>query len=200
MLLFFSSFFDVDKGVFVFVCFLSFVSPLTHLNLFVCSVSHSADSLSVFFYLCGWLSGGHQVHLPPCGFGLGSLCCVTTPLNSLSLFSLYAVVATHFDLVCSSDASFFFLPYSRHNKMTLGWLPTMIRNCLPIGLFVVCVLLHGKGILHLFNNVALLSSSYSVNRSERWLCGCGLVWCYSGFDWTVRENLCKVNQTCCKKK
>lgn len=152
-------------------CFCLFFYLLSlHWLIWTCSSVQSRIQLIVC--PCSFISvGGCQVVTRfichPVVLARGSWCCVTTLPNSLSLSSLYAVVATHFDLVCSSDASFFFLPYSRHNKMTLGWLPKMIINCLPIGLFVVCVLLHGKGILHLFNNVALLSSSYTVNGSER---------------------------------
>lgn len=46
-------------------------------------------------------------HPPPC-LGLGSWCFVTTLTNSLGLSSLYAVVATHFDLVCWCFFSVFF--------------------------------------------------------------------------------------------
>lgn len=109
--LFLIFFFTRSCRVVFFFCrffwFLSLVSPLTHLNLFVCSVCHSAGGLSTLFYLCG-LTGGHRVHLPPRGLGLGSWCFVTTLPSSLTLFSLYAVVVTLFDLFFLEAALSFF--------------------------------------------------------------------------------------------
>lgn len=120
---------------------------------------------STLFYLCGWLTGSHRVHLLPRGLGLGSWCFVTALPSSLTLFSLYAVVVTLFDLFWKLHYSPFF-PCSRHNNdfcLTFQIDADSFTHWLVVFFFVY---LHGKEILHLFNNVALLSSFFTVNGSK----------------------------------
>lgn len=80
-------------------------------------------------------------------------CFVTTLPSSLTLFSLYAVVVTLFDLFFWK-LHYPFFPYSRHRKRS-SWLSSWPTH-LPFDLLLFGVWLHGNGILHLFNIVALL--------------------------------------------
>lgn len=115
--------------------------------MFVCSVSHWASGLSTLFYLCGWFAG---FNLPSRGLGSGSWCFVTTLPSSLTLFSLFAVVVTLFDLCLFWKLHYPFLPYIKNNKglfLDLNWSWTHFTHWLIVFLFVCffALWLHGKG-------------------------------------------------------
>lgn len=146
MLMFSFSFFSfyIYTATFLFIFIVCLSIDSFELQMFVCSVSHWVGGLSILFYLCGWLPGGHRVHFPPCGVGSGSWCFVTTLLSSLTLLSLYAVVVTL--LICvfwKLHYTFFSIQWAQ--QRTLAWLSKVIMNPFTHWLFVVCSLVTWKG-------------------------------------------------------
>lgn len=171
---FFSSFLKRSHR-FYFIFFISCLC-IDSLNLFVRSVFHSAGGLSRLSYLCGWLTGSHRVHLPPRGLGLGSWCFVTTLAERSDTFCSVCCRG-QLSLICFWKLHYPFFFHAAGTTTTFAWIPKLIikhffplANCIFFCLFDVW--LHGTGILHLFNNVALLSSSLyckSIWKATAWL-------------------------------
>lgn len=140
--------------------------------MFVCLVSHWAGGMST---CCSLISVGGCCVVTGCichslrGFGSGSWCrvlalwplhwAVWPPLCMLwcqSLWSLFLEAALY---LCFHTVS-----------ITKVWLSKILFSkwLIKKGLLLFALWFHGKGILHLFNNMALLSSSHAVNGSKGW--------------------------------